>query len=468
MTTLRLIFTGDSLIQRPISACPHPGFASLRRLLSTADVAMTNLEVCIQQGEDWPAFVSGGGRGTTYMASPVACARDLLDLGFHAVTCANNHAQDFGEGGILTTIRHLDSVGLAHAGTGATLTAASAPTYLDTAQGRVALISAADWGARGLADLTYPWPVGAMAADPDAVFPGRPGVNLLRYDAELLVDQQAIDALRRISHEMGWELSKAVRNAGGGRSEPYPGTDLIAAETDSDSRFHFMGRRFVRSSGFSFRTVAFEEDLQRLRRWTAEARSNADLVVVGIHQQGASRSEAEPPDHIRSAAEATLNAGADIFVAHGRGRAGGIEYIDGKVAVYGLPGFINQLEQMPAVPAEQRARYGLGPETTPQDFVDVRRQAEAGGAGTAIGRGINDFRPLAAHEFMVTDGRVSEIRLHPIRQLASGQRAFTGVPVLLNGTDPAGSQTLSALQERMSDWPVDVSIVDGYLRVAEK
>ena len=72
--------------------------------------------------------------------------KDLQFLGVQMVTCANNHAYDFGENGVLTNIRYLDEYDMPHAGTGCNLSEARSPVYLDTARGRVALISVTSSG----------------------------------------------------------------------------------------------------------------------------------------------------------------------------------------------------------------------------------------------------------------------------------------------------------------------------------
>ena len=62
-------------------------------------------------------------------------AKDLQWLGLNLFACANNHAFDFGENGVLTNIRYLDETGLVHSGTGRHLAEASAPGYLNTPKG---------------------------------------------------------------------------------------------------------------------------------------------------------------------------------------------------------------------------------------------------------------------------------------------------------------------------------------------
>ena len=90
-------------------------------------------------------------------------------MGFDILSHANNHATDWGAEGLAETLDHLDANKLVHAGTGATMTAARAPRYLDTAHGRIGLVAAA----------TSFTPM-SRAADPQGEVPGRPGVNAIR------------------------------------------------------------------------------------------------------------------------------------------------------------------------------------------------------------------------------------------------------------------------------------------------
>jgi poly-gamma-glutamate synthesis protein (capsule biosynthesis protein) len=429
-TPVRLAVVGDVIMQHPVSACRDPGVLAAVELLRATDATVANLECCIQNLSDFPAYVAGAGRATTFLPAPVSTPQELRWFGIDMVFTANNHSQDFAEAGIMSTLRHLDAAGIPHAGTGASLSAATAPAYFQTAGGRVAVVGCADWGPRGLADLAFPWPMGALASDPDPMFRARPGVNLLRYDAVTHVDGAAIDALRRISEALGWERSKAIRNAGGGRSEPLFGTRIGGGEVDGDGVFHFMGRKFVMSDEFSFETVAYEEDLERNQVWIRQARQTADIVVAGIHQQGASRSEAEPPDHVRAFAYAAVDAGADIVVAHGRARAGGVEAYKGRPIVYGLPGLLNQLEQVPLAPSEQMPRFGLSTRSTASDFLSARRLGE--GDNTAIGNYSGAFRkPMVLTTVAANLQGGFEIGFHPFAPVEDGPIGNRGLPRLL-------------------------------------
>jgi poly-gamma-glutamate synthesis protein (capsule biosynthesis protein) len=454
-----IILAGDSLIQHRLSPYQDPGFLRLVELIRGADVAVTNLECNLQAGEDPPAYAAGGGRGATYMAAPPFCAEELRWLGYRAVWTANNHSADFGEGGILTTLHHLDAAGLAHAGTGPTLAAATAPAYIETPKGRVALLGASDFGARGRADLPYPWAMGFLAADPDAFFKGRPGMNLVRYEPVTHVDRETLDALRRASQKLGWEEAKAMRNVGGGRADPLIGTTVFNAERDTETEFHFMGRKFVQDDTFTFETVPYEEDLERNRKWIREARRQADFVVVGYHQQGAARSEDEPVDHTRIFAHAAIDAGADVFAAHGRGRAGGVEIYKGKPIIYGLPGFVTQLDQVRHVPREQKARWGVAIEGTAADFLETREAAEAT-RGTEIGA--HGFRPMVMYSAVFdAERRFKEVRLYPIEMSRSESRSQRGKPHLLDPAGETARQTLNVMADRTAPLGTKLAVRDG-------
>ena len=95
--------------------------------------------------------------------------KDLQWLGFNIVACANNHAHDFSENGVLTNIRYLDEARMFHAGTGRNLAEATAPAYMDTPKGRVALISATTSGQPNM-----------RAGEQRRDVKGRPGTNFIR------------------------------------------------------------------------------------------------------------------------------------------------------------------------------------------------------------------------------------------------------------------------------------------------
>ena len=446
---------GDCLIQHHLSVYDDDRFLKIVNVLRESDVSIGNLECAIHTGENSPAFVAGGGRGGGLMAAPPFCLEELQWFGLDAVWAANNHSADLGEGGIVTTLDHLDAVGMAHAGTGRNLTEATVPAYVDTPKGRIAIISASDWGPRGRADLPYPIPFGVIAADQGSMFAGRPGVNLLRYDAVIHVEKATLDALRHASTQLGWEHQKGIRRRGGARDEPLIGDWLLNGEQDSDAELHFMGTKFVQDDVFSFETVPYEQDLERNYKWIREARRQADVVIVGLHQQGASRDERESTDHTRIFARGAIDAGADVFVAHGRGRIGGVEPYAGKAIIHGLPGFIRQREQIRHVPQEHLDRWNLPHESTAGEFLEARDEAEAGGSMPP------GFQRTAVYTLEFDDDmRIKEARVYP-GEMTKGSRAQSGRPLAAEPGSEMESRVLDSVIRRSAAFGAAAEVRDG-------
>jgi poly-gamma-glutamate capsule biosynthesis protein CapA/YwtB (metallophosphatase superfamily) len=458
-----MAFTGNLAPQQRFSPCRDEKFLKVVELLRSADVSFTNLECCIQDGEDFPAYVAGNGRGATYLAGPPHTVEEVKWMGIKMVYAANNHAADFAEGGILTTIKYFKAGGLAYAGIGASLTAATAPGYLETPTGTVALIAAADWGPRGRMDLPYQMPAAVMAADEGPLFKSRPGLNLIRYDAVTQVDRATFDAIRRASKELGWEQAKAGRRRGGGRDEALIGPSLLGGEQDSDTEFHFMGRKFALADKFDFTTAPYQEDLERNYRWVREARKQAEFVVVAFHDQGARRPDEE--EYTRIFAYGAIDAGADIYVNTGC-RHGGIEIYKGKVILHGLPAFFIQNEQVRQVPNQMLSRWGLRPdESTPADFLDARDRGESHGKNVMTSFRNTDFRGSAIHTVTYDEKRnLKEIRIYPLTKISTGPRSELGRPRWEPDTEEA-QQVLQRSVERSNKFGTRVEIENGVVGV---
>jgi poly-gamma-glutamate synthesis protein (capsule biosynthesis protein) len=160
---LTVVLLGQSLIQEDLCRSVWPGRAALARLLGGADCVFTDLETALAGR----AAAVPTRQGEVFHDAPPAVLDCLASLGVTMVTTANNHAWDLGAPGILHALRELDRRGITHAGSGATLDAASAPGIQATRAGRVALVAAAAGAIREGAAAT------AL----------QPGVSELRRDA---------------------------------------------------------------------------------------------------------------------------------------------------------------------------------------------------------------------------------------------------------------------------------------------
>ena len=453
-----LAFTANAFIQNPVAAHREPGFVKLVDLLHDADAAIANVECVIQDGENWPAFWAGmawEGTPLTSMSAPPHMVDDLKFMGITAVTAANNHVGDFGEGGILSTIEHLKRGGMPFAGIGASLTEASQACYVETANGRVALIAAADWGPKQQMEIPAPWPAGYMPSDERPPFRSRPGINLLRYAPIFQVNREAFDQLRNISKAFGWERGKARRRLGVQRGAPLMGT-MLGWETDTDTEFFFMGRKFVLGDTFGMSTVPYEEDLERIYQQIREARRQADVVVVALHDQSHG-----DHDYVRIFAHGAIEAGADVYFNNG-GTHRGIEIYEGKMILYGQSSFYLQNDQVTQVPSAMMRRMGLGPDDTASDFLRARSEGRDGeepefsAAGSMIHRVELDEQ-----------GNVREITVHPVwygARFAAGGRK--GVPQLAEPGSEVFNKVVNRTVERSKPFGTRVEILEDRARVS--
>lgn len=147
---LRIAAVGDLMLARP------PGADLPLEALQTAHLRLANLE----------GPITAGGIPADKIARlrmPLEAAHWIRELGFDAVSLANNHMMDWGIEGMQSTRQSLQRAGVAVAGAGDHLSEALEASYLQAQGARVAMIS-----------LSATVPPGAAAGDQ------RPGIAPLR------------------------------------------------------------------------------------------------------------------------------------------------------------------------------------------------------------------------------------------------------------------------------------------------
>lgn len=348
---------GDAMIARRMCVHQEPQFLKLVEIVRQADASIANLEFLFHDYESSWTWSQG-----TYTRADPKILDELKWMGFDAVFTANNHAFDFTEGGFLTTLRHLDEHGIAHAGGGKDADHARAPAYVDSARGRVALMSA-----------TSTFAEHSRAGPGRADFPGKPGVNALRHDIVYSVTRDVFETLQRANRELGFDEHARARDHFGftGKSKP----------VDSNTTVKFLDREFRLADGFRTETTLNKEDLEGIGKWIRGARKQADWLVYGLHthESGASGefhggARTSPPEFMVEFAHWAIEQGCDVFCGHGPHYLRGIEIYKGKPVFYSLGNFILQNETVPWVPAEAYRRFGLGAEHTPGDYFDNRSE----------------------------------------------------------------------------------------------
>ena len=424
---LTLAAGGDAMITRKLRVFMEPRATALWDIFRRSDVGFVNLEMLMHEYEH-PHGVAGG----TFTASEPANLEELEWAGIQMVSLANNHHYDYGEGGVLTNLANVKAAGLVCAGTGRNLSQARAPGYLDTPNGRVALISTSS---------TFADAGRATEQRPDAA--GRPGLNPLRFSTAHSVDRPAFDELRRVSRELGFEDEKARRRKFG-----------QAVGTDSDTELQFNGGTFHQGEEFETRTAPNLTDLEGNLKWIRDAGRMADWVIVSIHSHEYGKTPEEPPDFLVDFARACIDQGADVFLGHGPHFDKGVEIYNGKPILYSLGNFIFQNDTVAWQPAENYDGQRLELGSTPADFYDARSA--------------NDTRGFPADEIYwesvvaqceYVGGELTSLVLHPIDLGYGRSRSQRGRPLLAEGM--VARRVLERVQRLSAPFGTKVDIEDA-------
>jgi poly-gamma-glutamate synthesis protein (capsule biosynthesis protein) len=437
----KIMLLGDVMPTRRLSVFQEASYLKLKAIISNADAAFANLETSVHRYLEGHQNISGG----TYMTTEPHLLEDLKWLGVNLVSTANNHAYDYGEEGIVATCRYLDAAGIVHAGSGRHLREARSPAYLDTARGRVALIA-----------TTATMPAHAIAGEqrPDA--PGRAGINPLRHRVTHVVDERGLMELRRLGAALGYDAAverrknlgdARTRGAGGDRKE-----------------YMFGSMRFELGDGIALRTSVNERDAEENLRAVKEARRMSDWVVVSLHCHelggeklltAAHRSEIdEMADFVVDFAHRSIDAGADVFVAHGPQEPFGVELYKGRPIFYSLGTAIFELETPQVLAEEAYARYGLGSHAGPADFADTRYQNDSVGHPADP----NYWKQIIAScEF--SGKKLSRIDLYPLDLGFGKPRWQRGRPVLAD--DKLGREIIDKVARLSKRRGTEIKWADG-------
>jgi poly-gamma-glutamate capsule biosynthesis protein CapA/YwtB (metallophosphatase superfamily) len=426
---ITIALVGDAMITRPVAPFREPNFLAMVEVIRSADARIANLEQLFHNYEmSW-----SGKHAYSFQAANPANLDDLTWMGFQAVSTATNHAYDYNEDGFLTTLRHCDERGLLHAGGGVNLGEARAPALLDTAAGRVALMSAC---------TTFDFDARAGDGRPD--FPGKPGINGLRHKTVYTVPRDSFEAAKRIKQGL-WldEAEEAHRSF-----QPH-----VERDTGSGDEVDLFGRTLRLGDEFGVETTCNEEDLAGVGNWIRGAGKQADWLVYGLHghesaptgpYHGGSRI-APAAFHVEFA-HFTIDQGCDVVAGHGSHFLRGIEIYNGRPIFYSLGNFIFQNETVPRIPTPGYAMQGLGNEHTPGDW----GLARSGGGEFGFAADPVFYRSVVAVcEFAAWE--LKEIRLHPIELGFGKPMSQRGRPMLVRGD----------VAREILEWQRDVSAPFG-------
>ncbi|MER8428603.1 CapA family protein [Mesorhizobium sp. M1403] len=412
-----MVAVGDLMMRRPVTKNQRNGLGDVVEILRSADATFGNLETNIFETRSFkgsPQAEHGGG----YHVGPPELGLDLKAMGFNLLAVANNHTFDWGAEGMRETGRVLDQNGIIHAGAGDSLAQAGAARYLETARGRVAMVSFA-------ATFT---PM-SRACDPAGEAPGRPGLATLRLANSVVVRPEMLESLKRIHDSL---------------------PDSSPGREDED-RVILAGVTFKTGEkvGYSFKPDP--RDLGGILRNVRQGKQFADFLIVTNHGHEPGEWSQEPPDYEQSLAHQLIDAGADAYVGHGPHQLRGIEIYRGRPIFYSLGNFIFDNLQM-IEGADFFDEYDKDPCVDTVADILVQAMNEQG------------IQSTECYESIITVSRfeqnqLAELRLLPVELGYSERLANRGVPRL--ATKRKAEAILERLQRLSKPFGTHIKIEDG-------
>lgn len=393
---LTLVCAGDAFMARkfPRNYSFSPVLANW---IAAGDARLVNLECVVNDASCRPAAWSGG----TWAYMPEDSLADLISCGFNGCGTANNHSTDYSWDGLFLTLERLDSLGIAHAGTGADLQQASAPSFVCSGSAKTAFISvSASFHPDGRAGLTTP------------LSPGRPGLNALRQSTTYLVSAEQLNALREIADTTFINGNRKLDQEAGFVAPDAPGT------------FAFGGFAFAESPSGGKSSRCNRIDLERITTSIREARAKADAVVVIIHSHDiAADRYCDPDKYMEEFCRAAIDAGADAVIGGGTHQIKPVEFHAGKPIFYSLGNFIFQNSVTTSVPPDFCEQYGLPPDTSAEKALATR--SENGKTGLHTDRAnFLSFIP----KIEIENGECRRVTMLPIELNFGADWSVNGLP----------------------------------------
>lgn len=402
---MKFTAVGDMIIQRRIQK-DFEGFSEIAPFISEGDARFFNLETTLNHEGECPSSQLSGG---TYIRTNPEVLEDIKQFGFNMTTFNNNHALDFSFEGLLRTLDALNKSGLVHAGVGKNLAEASAPKYLETKNGRVALIS-----------VNTTFDEYMLAGEQTPRILGRPGINGVRTDTKVVVSQEDIDYIKKIAAKTGVNAYNDII-----RKEGYL-TELPEDVAE-------LGKmRFVAGETSGTVVSLNEHDMDRIEKAIYEAELQADYIIISVHSHELSGDKKETPsDFLKEFSHRCIDAGANAVIGHGPHLLRPIEVYKDCPIFYSLGDFALQLYNVEIAPQEFYEKYGLSAaNSTVHELLKVRSKD--------FTRGLMEDRRMfmaVVPLWETENGKLKSMRLLPIEAVMHGNKSEIGLPRRSDGRD---------------------------------
>lgn len=394
---MKFTAAGDMIIQKRIYN-GYEGFSELAPFIKQGDARFFNLETTLNhEGEACASQFSGG----TYLRTNPEILDDIKPFGFNMTSFNNNHALDFSYAGLERTLEALNKSGLVHSGVGRNLAEASAPRYLETENGRVALIS-----------VNTSFQPSMMAGEQSPRVPGRAGINGLRAESHIELPKEELDFIKRIAKGTNINADKEItRNQG-----------YYAPLADNEAEFGEL--KFILGDEMRYVTQVNETDMARIEKAIYEAQLQADYVMVSVHSHQMSGTEKEnPAEFLKEFAHRCIDSGAHAVIGHGPHLLRPIEVYKDCPIFYSLGDFVLQLYNVELAPEDFFAKHGLSSAATVHELLKKRSKDFTIGLMTDV-RMSRSVIP-----YWETEGtKLTKLTLLPIEMTMQGNKSEIGLP----------------------------------------
>lgn len=396
MAKVKFTAAGDSMVLRRLPGA-YPGFSELKAFIERGDFRFLNMETTIHRHETYGAALSGG----TWFCSPPEVLEDAKEFGFNALSTANNHAMDYSHIGLLKTLDYVQKAGFPNAGVGRTMGEASAPVYLDTPNGRIAMI--------GACSSFHP---DAMAGEQTRTMIGRPGLNGIRFNTIYRLPEEQLEQLKKIGDDLGINAAKEITRREG-YFPPLP-----------EGKVEFGDLLFESGEKAELRTKVNETDMKRVENSIREALYFADYVVVAMHShQPRDGIKEKPAEFFEEFSRRCIDAGAHAVIGTGPHLLRPIEIYKGRPIFYCLGDFVIQLENIFKAPADMYEKQKMDG----NDGLDLLFDARNAGGTKGLCYQKVMYEAIIPY-WEMEDGKLTKLELLPIELNFDQGRSMGGWP----------------------------------------
>ena len=424
---MKFTAVGDAIIQQNIPE-DYNGFEEIKDFISKGDARFFNLETTLnEEGECYASQFSGG----TYLRTNPCVLKDLKKFGFNMVNFNNNHSMDFSYDGLLKTIEHIKASGLVQSGVGRNLDEASAPKYLDTKNGRVALIS-----------VNTSFDPSMMAGVQSKRVKGRPGINGLRYNKTQIVTKDDFEVIKRVGTQTGIN-NEIINDIKDGYLSPWP-DDVCCLENI----------RFMVGEKTGQITTINETDMKRVEKAIFDAQLQADYILISLHTHEMEDINLEiTPKFIEEFCRRCIDCGAHAIIGHGPHLLRGIEVYKERPIFYSLGDFILQLYSVEFAPEDFYSKYGLTSGDGIYSLIKTRSKDFNIGLMEK-----NIYQEAIIPYWEMENGKLTKLELLPITCYKQNNKSVSGLPVVNFDTNIA-----ERLVELSKPYGVDMEVENGII-----